>query len=652
MEEELSLSEEAVRRGLGGVMGGDLCNSIGCGTLRPPSSDENQNRLQGDDEDETGEDGDGRLQERRQLYQQDSLNNNDEMDNQPCPPNLDDQHKDSSPAITHHNTVTGREREMVGGWVFHFMSPVETPPEGEGVSWGSPSVCPVAGTPNALRDHAVGPPQSGPATSPWSLVESLPELLEETDHSQLPQRLHQIAEAYFLGEDYERALQFVQLEKLYHERLLSNLAVLQEQWGNAPPLDLHQLGPGWRSATHRTDPNPLSPAVALSIPESRRNAGRQHKSRLQGRACADLGSAHLETLTKICRTHQSPNVVPPGSAICQHRLYFTSVCCPHAVVETTTHSYGSAETERLMEEQQAVGEVDLAQGVVSEEKAASTPGHQGAPLCNSDSSHPLVDTPTSPVHADCDSGDSRREGDRDADTEPPCQPGLEDVCRVTPTEGSSLEEGGDWRADADQKGVGSVCTETGDSVGPVDEEPPTGEDTDQPSKEGLEVGEGMEEGNGDVPAEECEIERVGSGVEAVELEGMAESSLDDLAKRIKVEEIAPAPGLVSILKRRASLEGTPSHPPALPKQVPKRKVRFKEPDNGMDQDEVGGDSWLLLLLLCMVTMVISVGGTALYCTFGDARSSVCTDFARNMDFCFGQLQRGVDELRHWLSPGS
>ncbi|KAG9329507.1 hypothetical protein JZ751_004435 [Albula glossodonta] len=464
MEEELSLSEEAVRRGLGGVMGGDLCNSIGCGTLRPPSSDENQNRLQGDDEDETGEDGDGRLQERRQLYQQDSLNNNDEMDNQPCPPNLDDQHKDSSPAITHHNTVTG-------------------------VSWGSPSVCPVAGTPNALRDHAVGPPQSGPATSPWSLVESLPELLEETDHSQLPQRLHQIAEAYFLGEDYERALQFVQLEKLYHERLLSNLAVLQEQW------------------------------------ESRRNAGRQHKSRLQGRACADLGSAHLETLTKICRTHQS---LIRQTRTEEETRNSTLLPCD---------TYGSAETERLMEEQQAVGEVDLAQGVVSEEKAASTPGHQGAPLCNSDSSHPLVDTPTSPVHADCDSGDSRREGDRDADTEPPCQPGLEDVCRVTPTEGSSLEEGGDWRADADQKGVGSVCTETGDSVGPVDEEPPTGEDTDQPSKEGLEVGEGMEEGNGDVPAEECEIERVGSGVEAVELEGMAESSLDDLAKRIKVEEV-------------------------------------------------------------------------------------------------------------------
>lgn len=29
------------------------------------------------------------------------------------------------------------------------------------------------------------------------------------------------------------AIQFLQLEKLYHERLLSNLATLQENWGTA-----------------------------------------------------------------------------------------------------------------------------------------------------------------------------------------------------------------------------------------------------------------------------------------------------------------------------------------------------------------------------------------------------------------------------------
>uniref|UniRef100_A0A671RZV6 Consortin C-terminal domain-containing protein n=1 Tax=Sinocyclocheilus anshuiensis TaxID=1608454 RepID=A0A671RZV6_9TELE len=119
-----------------------------------------------------------------------------------------------------------------------------------------------------------------------------------------------------------------------------------------------------------------------------------------------------------------------------------------------------------------------------------------------------------------------------------------------------------------------------------------------------------------------------------------------------VFQITPAAGLVSILKRRVSLEGANSSVPAAPKPVSKRKVRFREPDEGLDHDEVGGDSWLLLLLLCLATVVISVGGTALYCTFGDAQSSVCTDFSHNMDFYIGQVQRGMDEVKHWLSPSS
>lgn len=69
-------------------------------------------------------------------------------------------------------------------------------------------------------------------------------------------------------------------------------------------------------------------------------------------------------------------------------------------------------------------------------------------------------------------------------------------------------------------------------------------------------------------------------------------------------------------------------------------------------EEVSGDSWVLLLLLCLATVVISVGGTALYCTVGDAQSSVCTDFSHNMDFYVGQVQRGMAELKHWFSPSS
>lgn len=129
-----------------------------------------------------------------------------------------------------------------------------------------------------------------------------------------------------------------------------------------------------------------------------------------------------------------------------------------------------------------------------------------------------------------------------------------------------------------------------------------------------------------------------------------------MAKLITVEEISPSSGLVSILKKRkvcvekesvsASSEPQPEKPAA------KRRVRFKVPDDSYENDVGGGDSCLLLFLLCLVTVVISVGGTALYCALGDAQSSVCQDFSRNADFYIGQMQRGLAQIQHWFSPGS
>lgn len=68
-------------------------------------------------------------------------------------------------------------------------------------------------------------------------------------------------------------------------------------------------------------------------------------------------------------------------------------------------------------------------------------------------------------------------------------------------------------------------------------------------------------------------------------------------------------------------------------------------------DVGGGDSCLLLFLLCLVTVVISIGGTALYCALGDAQSSVCQDFSRNADFYIGQIRRGITRLQHWYTSG-
>uniref|UniRef100_UPI003AAC41F0 consortin, connexin sorting protein b n=1 Tax=Centroberyx gerrardi TaxID=166262 RepID=UPI003AAC41F0 len=131
--------------------------------------------------------------------------------------------------------------------------------------------------------------------------------------------------------------------------------------------------------------------------------------------------------------------------------------------------------------------------------------------------------------------------------------------------------------------------------------------------------------------------------------GVPQASAKDLAKLSHTEGSSSPDGLVSILKRRrASLDGLPPCSPVDTKNNSKRKVRFSEPEDGMEQDEVGGDSCLILLLLCLVTVVISVGGTALYCTLVDTYSNICTDFSHNVDFYVMNVQRFFDELRHWL----
>lgn len=63
-------------------------------------------------------------------------------------------------------------------------------------------------------------------------------------------------------------------------------------------------------------------------------------------------------------------------------------------------------------------------------------------------------------------------------------------------------------------------------------------------------------------------------------------------------------------------------------------------------------SCLILLFLCVVTVAISMGWTALSCLVGEANSNACVDFSHNIDFYFGPVRRGVDILTHWLSSSS
>ncbi|NXM61733.1 CNST protein, partial [Illadopsis cleaveri] len=103
-----------------------------------------------------------------------------------------------------------------------------------------------------------------------SLFSLLREEVEQMDSKILPLCLHQIAETYFQEEEYEKAMKFIQLERLYHEQLLANLSSIQEQWERK-----------WRTAVP-------SPVTTL------RNSDKE------------LSGQELEKLTRVCSSHQQP----------------------------------------------------------------------------------------------------------------------------------------------------------------------------------------------------------------------------------------------------------------------------------------------------------------------------------------------------------
>nr|XP_020472648.1 consortin-like isoform X1 [Monopterus albus]XP_020472649.1 consortin-like isoform X2 [Monopterus albus] len=340
--------------------------------------------------------------------------------------------------------------------------------------------------------------RDGPLSPSSELLASLQSLRENSDYTLLPQSLHQIAETYSLKEDYQWAIQFLQLEKLYHERLLSNLAALQENWESQ-----------WKE---KKNPESILSTEADSISQK-----------------------HIETLSRICRTHLSPSISVEQSKVnttmkdSQHKNQTLQSC--HDKVSKLETSQQDGEREQNMNSES--------------ELSSSQTGNQ----------------------------EEAEEGDKD-----------------TYEEGQEVEEE-------------EPCEET-------------------PEEEEVKV---------EWPT------------------GVPQASDKDLAKLSNTEGGSYPDGLVSILKRRrASLDGLPPPGNTTTKQNSKRKVRFSEPEDSIEQDEVGGDSCLILLLLCLVTVVISIGGTALYCTMVDTYSNICTDFTHNLDFYVTSVQRFFEGLGRWL----
>ncbi|NXT00193.1 CNST protein, partial [Jacana jacana] len=527
--------------------------------------------------------------------------------------------------------------------------------------------------------------------------------------------LLQIAETYFQEEEYEKAMKFIQLEKLYHEQLLANLSSIQEQWERK-----------WKTAVP-------SPVTTL------RNSAKE------------LSGEELEKLTRVCSSHQQPQASKNKLVAAENS--WESGCLLHLM-----------ESKKLKESETAAfksgTEICPGTGPKREDKqlnAASSPGenetetqaeaaslwvaagkdHTEEQHCSAEStlephtqSTGTVGRPSSGCFSSGDDGKDNslqlkeRQLSKDADKiegaagEPgvqlPPEPMVDalvltdadymttdlvptdkdvqadrNLLRSNHAAGSSeiassqlgkgdlkqqqkqLDDGGDdekssW--DRTASNVRSGCNKVSEHESTArsrvckEIERTAGHEGKVNNEEQEDVFLRFLNGNiidteesfanltnqedfdtvPDISPERASY----NSLEALSLDDSF-SSLDELARRIEIAEIAPAEGLVSILKKRDDREGKTIA--QVQQRQTKRRVRFQEMEDTLDQDEVAGGSCLLLILLCIATVFLSIGGTALYCTFGDMESPVCTDFADNMDFYYTQILQRMEELKHWVA---
>ncbi|KAM4592566.1 consortin isoform 2-T4 [Odontesthes bonariensis] len=507
----------------------------------------------------------------------------------------------------------------------------------------------ITSTP-AATCFSVSTCSAGPNSSP-ALLESLEQLAQRGDDTHLPQYIHQIAEAFVLHEDYQRALCFIQLERLYHQRVLDNLNALQEQWENRC-----------------------------------------------GETSSDLTSFHLDTLKHVCQTHSRPRTrdaecasldllrqkfetggaqisctsahqVEGGMEQRAEDSFFPvmpSINLPERLNSPELSEKDGEDLNRKLEGRGIFyGSDKQGDGGMGEEAAGGVGctisvignGLHPCTAVGMDQSKP----------AEQHGGDLGPVQEKEAKGEEEEESDVEEAAEALVMEDEEAEDEGEERH---KEGDSSFCqralpVETLVSGAEVEvqqlnqdeklhDETPHDQKTQESPKTCLYEEERPLQEAHKKQQEQTEEEE---DYEVNQADIIREApSLDYMAKLITVEEISPASGLVSILKKRSvyvdRVNVSASSEPRPERATAKRRVRFKVPDDSYEHEVGGGDSCLLLFLLCLVTVVISVGGTALYCALGDTQSSVCQDFSRNADFYIGQIHRGISQIQHWLTPGS
>ncbi|XP_026978192.1 consortin isoform X1 [Sagmatias obliquidens] len=690
-------------------------------TCLPSASDENENQLHGDGHELlTSSDS---AMGKPEAFEPDSLNNNESctsscevaagenLENTAC-----EGPKDGQAFLRKDQKIPGKSSRSKKGTVKKIP---------QGLSSGDTTPFMQENILHAAI-HAVSDEESAEVNAndqleaPKLVLQSLFSLIrgevEQLDSRALPLCLHQIAESYFQEEDYEKAMKFIQLERLYHEQLLANLSAIQEQWETK-----------WKT---------VQPHTVTSLRNSEKG----------------FNGEDFERLAKFCTTHQDPLLSKHKIAAVQKSL--GRKCFMQLIVSEDPKERGA--TAKEPESETCLGMESGKESQHKRETCESSPccnqmdrqadplslpvtagkGHTEEPLCSAEATLELHALPLEPAgsrsgllssgHA-CED-DSRlqltqSEASQDVAEiegiakdpkvssesviEPLILPGsdhippalisegkysqtqrkelqllLEDASEALPTdqlENNELNElqqpdltdsdGKSPQGQTDSEGSESVLCENNQvsdlstvlpEVYMAPEE--QGDKHEQVSKETEDylnslLEECLKDTEDSLSYEDNQeedadlLQDLSPEEESYSLQENLPSdesclSLDDLAKRIEIAEVVHAEGLVSILKKRNNTVG--DHPAQMQQKPSKRRVRFQEIDDSLDQDEVGGGSCILLVLLCIVTVFLSVGGTALYCTFGDTESPVCTDFADNMDFYYTKLLQGMAGLKHWI----
>ncbi|XP_058021176.1 consortin isoform X2 [Ahaetulla prasina] len=489
-----------------------------------------------------------------------------------------------------------------------------------------------------------------PLKEPAQTLQFLFSLLQgeskQMDSNVLPLFLHQIAETYFQDGEYEKAMKFIRLEQLYHKQLLANLSSLQQQWETK-----------WKATECSEVPN-----LKNSFKE--------------------LNNEELDKLAEFCTSHQEP--LASRSKLINKEISFRcerfiSLMASEDLKEQITSIWDSETLDTPFSQCLSLrdaGENDslqrrkeqFSQDGAKIEAAAEKP----AATCFSEPMvGALVWTDADYIPPDLRATNENIPSERNLLRTKSCsssvviassqlesnlvnqqQPDYENNRKSVQNQPSDIS--GNVQFDTEMSKQPRVVYEWMQEETTVLEEKGESEESEgffeQILNGTIKVREGAlkfleaQENSEILPHIPLEQALYSSSEDYSPDESF--SSLDELAKRIQIAETVPAEGLVSILKKRDDSEEKTLAQIQL--RQSKRRVRFQEMEDSLEQEDVGAGSCILLILLCIATVFLSIGGTALYCTLGNTESAVCTDFAANVDFYHSQIQKGIEELKHWI----